>query len=409
MAAAMLAGCSTQTVTLAAPTLEQGAAAEPPSANGYKLLYSFKGGKDGRMPWGPLTDVNGKLYGTTQEGGTSCFGLGCGTVYEVSTTGKETVLYRFLGGTDGWAPRGGLTLLKGELYGTTSNGGGTAVSYGTIYDVTTAGKEHVLHSFTGSDGSHPEGGVTSVNGMFFGTASEGGASCGYSQGCGTIFSITAAGKFDALYTFKGRSAKDGAGPYDDLTVLNSELFGTTTYGGTAGVGVVFRSTLSGKEQVAYNFDGDSGSYPNSGFAAMKGNLYGTAPLGGANGDGVVFEITAAGKLHVIYAFKGTPDGSAPTGRLLAVNGYLYGTTGGGGTYRCYTRGYGCGTIFKVSTTGKETVLYDFKGGNDAAIPVAGLLDLNGVLYGTTMAGGTGKCSPSGSGAAGCGAVYEISP
>lgn len=83
-------------------------------------MYRFTGGSDGATPASGLIDVNGTLYGTTLNGGASCT---CGTVYSVSTSGAETVLYRFTGGTDGWIPIAGLTDVHGTLYGTTELGG----------------------------------------------------------------------------------------------------------------------------------------------------------------------------------------------------------------------------------------------------------------------------------------------
>jgi uncharacterized repeat protein (TIGR03803 family) len=108
----------------------------------YRVLYSFAGGSDGANPYGPLINVSGTLYGSTQGGGSSNHG----TVYSVSTTGAETVLHNFAGGSDGAAPQGALINVNGTLFGTTSNGG--SFSDGTVFNVSTATfDEKVLYSF----------------------------------------------------------------------------------------------------------------------------------------------------------------------------------------------------------------------------------------------------------------------
>src|SRR5271157_3857327 len=100
------------------------AAAQPSRAQSETVLYSFTAGADGASPYaGLVRDREGNLYGTTTAGGgsSSCFG-GCGTVFKVSSSGSETVLYSFTG-AEGATPYGGLVQdAKGNLYGTTSSG-----------------------------------------------------------------------------------------------------------------------------------------------------------------------------------------------------------------------------------------------------------------------------------------------
>jgi uncharacterized repeat protein (TIGR03803 family) len=134
-----------------------------------------------------LIDVDGTLYGTT-EGGGSCGGKidGCGTVFKVTRSGKESVLHFFGSGSDGDYPFAPLVDVDGALYGTTGGGGGdNSNPEGTIFRITAAGKENVLHSFTGSDGAVPQAGLTDVNGTLYGTTDGGGAS-----GNGTVFSLS---------------------------------------------------------------------------------------------------------------------------------------------------------------------------------------------------------------------------
>ncbi|HEY1869270.1 MAG TPA: choice-of-anchor tandem repeat GloVer-containing protein [Candidatus Cybelea sp.] len=159
-----------------------------------KVLHSFVGGKDGQFPLAALTAVGGSLYGTTKFGGTP----DSGTVFKISPTGSLKIIHAF-GGTakkDGASPTGPLTAVNGQLYGTTTGG-----NYGTVFSITTAGKETVLHDFGGNpDGANPTyGGLTNVNGTLYGTTSVGGT------GYGTVFAITTKGKESVVYSFAGNS------------------------------------------------------------------------------------------------------------------------------------------------------------------------------------------------------------
>ena len=123
---------------------------QPDVRAAYKVLYSFKGGTDGASLFDGLLALNGKLYGTTLNGGTGCSGVGCGTVFEMSTSGVKKVLHRFKNTPDGYAPFASLLPLHGKLYGTTQQGGASA--YGTVFEVSTFRREHVLYSFKGPTG-----------------------------------------------------------------------------------------------------------------------------------------------------------------------------------------------------------------------------------------------------------------
>src|SRR5271166_5494398 len=90
---------------------------QPDVGSGYKSLYRFKAGSDGGYPYGQLINVNGKLYGTTTEGGAN----GYGTVFDMTTSGQEHVIYSFKSGKDGAYPCAGLANVGGKLYGTTSS------------------------------------------------------------------------------------------------------------------------------------------------------------------------------------------------------------------------------------------------------------------------------------------------
>jgi uncharacterized repeat protein (TIGR03803 family) len=250
------------------------------------VLHEFAGPPDGWQPLAPLHNVNGTLYGTTQNGGSK----GYGTVFSITPGGKEKVLYSFRGGIDGAYPLAGLIDVKGTLYGTTPDGGAYSTYYcgrngapgcGTVFTITPSGKEKVLHSFgNGTDGADPGTGLVEVKGTLYGATDGGGA---YNDG--TVYSITPGGKEKVLNSSHGASAT--------LLNVNGTLYGTTTLGGAYGYGTVFSITLSGYETVLYSFKcgGQDGCYPYSGLSYVNGTFYGTTSLGGAHNDGTVYSIT----------------------------------------------------------------------------------------------------------------------
>ena len=392
------------------------------------VLYSFAGGSDGAVPANDvLLALNGKFYGITRSGGGSgCGGSGCGTVFKATSSGGETVLYRFQGGYDGRYPKGGLVERNGVLYGTTQGGG--SYGGGTFFKVTTAGKETVLHNFgavvrSGYDGYSPYGRLIYVaaTGKFYGTTISGGiATCG----CGTVFSVTPSGKETILHSFAG--APDGNFLTGSLIYNNGYLYGTSQLGGSGnasactgtsgvvGCGTIFRVSTSGAEKVLYNFTGGAdGAFPDAGLIDVSGKFYGMTGGGFTSSGcdpncGNVFSVTTSGTLHVIHTFAGPPsDGASPFGNLTNVKGVLYGATQyGGSDTACpgFSGVTGCGVVFRVTTSGKERVLYSFQGSPDGSTAQTSLLESGGVLYGTTDFGGSG-CAPSG----GCGTIFSITP
>jgi len=389
-----------------------------PSLASEKTVHVFKGEKDGAQPASELiADANGNLYGTTEAGGDGC-SAGCGTVFEITPAGKESVLYGFRGGSDGISPVDApLIDGSGGLVGTTAGGGGNGCAgygCGTIYGLAPDGTETVLYAFQGQgDGSYPFGGVVEdANGDLFGTTGDGGnfgGVCG-SYGCGTVFELTANGSLKTLYAFRGKS--DGSIPGGGV-ILDSagNLYGTTYYGGNKsancngiGCGVVFEISANGAYTVLYTFQGGAdGDSPEAGLVAdAAGNLYGTttfggnAPACGSNGCGTVFEVSPSGQEKILHAFQSGSDGLAPEASVVLDNaGNIYGTTYYGGSTSCKISGHiGCGTVFEVTPDGKETLLYVFRDHGTkprGAYPAAGLfLDSNGALYGTTSAGGKDK-------------------
>jgi hypothetical protein len=308
----------------------------PPQTKGgqwtYAILYSFKGGKDGYLPFGDLVfDGAGNLYGVTYFGGgkgTTCnpYYQYCGTVFELSPPktkgGKwtEKVLHSFAGATDGANPNGNLVLdSKGAIYGTTSAGGNegckssSSLGCGTAFQLEpptrTGGTwtEKMVHRFTGgTDGGAPNGGLT----------------------------------FDA----KGA------------------LYGTAGGGGSKSQGVVFRfASTKGSgnwiETVLHRFSA-SGNAPCCPMAKVtfdaSGNLY-SVSLSGTYFRGTVFRLEppmtrgGAWSFAILYTFKAAPDAAYPEAALIFDKaGDLYSTTKGGGTGTCSG---GCGTVFELVPLG----------------------------------------------------------
>jgi uncharacterized repeat protein (TIGR03803 family) len=204
--------------------------------------------------------------------------------------------------------------------------------------------------------------------------------------------------FTLLHTFSGGA--DGATPQAGmLRDASGNLYGTTTYGGNSGSGVLFRLDNAGNETVLYSFSGKTdGQYPTGNLLRdSSGNIFSTTYDGGnaPNLTGTVFKLNPSGKETVLYNFTGAADGGNPdTGLTADSSGNLYGTTESGGVN-------GFGTVFRVNlATGKQTVLHTFAGGQRCGIPFRATLlrDHAGNLYGTTPSGGYGQ-----------GCVYRLDP
>jgi len=350
-------------------------ATQPAEAQTFTVLHSFTGytgyPTDGARPEAVLVqDAAGNLYGTTYSGGTH----NEGTVFEVSATGKETLLHSF-GYSDGAFPYAGLIRDgAGNLYGTTYYGGSSG--YGIVFKLSKTGKETVLHNFTGSsshDGAYPRAGVIlDAQGNLCGTTYQGGL------GYGTVFKVSKAGKETVLHSFAG-GPSDGEFPYGGLVQdAAGNLYGTTYYGGNYENGTVFKANESGVT-VLYNFTGSpDGQWPYGGLIRDRaGDLYGTTYKGGTYDEGTVFELSKAGKETVLHSFTYS-DGAFPyAGLIRDTAGNFYGTTSKGGSFAI-------GTVFELSGSGKETVLYNFVPGGPGEYPIGGVIrDAQGNLYGTT--------------------------
>jgi uncharacterized repeat protein (TIGR03803 family) len=411
----------------------------------YTALYTFTGA-DGEYPLGNVVrDQAGNLYGTAFNGGdlSGCNGSGCGVVFKVDRNGRETVLYSFTGGADGAFPASDLLRDEaGNLYGTTHGGGDVSVSAcsfnpgcGVVFKVDPTGKESVLYAFTGgADGLGPSSGlIRDEADNLYGTTVMGGdlirVCAGFpAPGCGVVFKVDPTGKESVLYAFSGGA--DGYAPYGDLLRGSAgELYGVASNGGDVsgfcgdfvldatgflGCGTVFKLDPAGKFAVLHTFHGaDGGPFPDGWLVPdNEGNLYGMSGNGGdlsgcsGLGCGVVFKVDRRGNETVLYSFTGGADGAETfAGVVRDEEGNLYGTTYFGGDFSgSLCTSTGCGVVFKLDPTGKESVLYAFTGGTDGASPNAGLfLGEKGNLYGTASDGGDTSCNVP----YGCGVVFKI--
>lgn len=162
--------------------------------------------------------------------------VGCGTVFSVTRSGKEKVLHNFGTGSDGGFPSASLLEVNGTLYGTTQDGG-KYHSNGTVFSITLGGVEKVLHNFgKGADGADPAAPLIESKGKLYGTTYVGPCSPSCRQGNGTVFSITTGGTEKVLHSF---TYADGTTPAAALVDVNATLYGTTSFGGAYGWGTVF--------------------------------------------------------------------------------------------------------------------------------------------------------------------------
>jgi uncharacterized repeat protein (TIGR03803 family) len=385
-------------------------------------IHDFGSGPDGENPQsGVIFDQDGHLFGSVALGGIS----GDGVIYTLTPAGDgvswtESILYQFKGRPDGQTPDSILTMSPtGKLFGTTQLGGTKNV--GTVFMVIPPaapggrGKERILYSFgtISHDGASPNVGLLPGSHGFYGVTSAGGA-----NGRGTIFHLVPASNpadpwiETILHNFAGA---DGAFPSSDL-VMDSEgnLYGTTLLGGANDVGTVYRltpPTMSGgtwTESVLFSFGGPDGSSP-FGRLQLDGDdvLYGTTSGGGASQAGTVFRLIAPEQPgdswteSVLYSFSGGRDGGSPeAGVIIGNQGRLIGTASTGGSGG---PDFG-GVVFVLNPptvpggSWTETVLHSF-GGPNGFRPLSRLVGRNGAMYGTTSAGGRN----------GTGTVFVLTP
>jgi uncharacterized repeat protein (TIGR03803 family) len=259
----------------------------------------------------------------------------------------------------------------------------------------------VLHSFTdGTDGAVPSPIIRDAQGNLYGTTRFGGnPSCG-EDSCGTVFKVDSAGNETVLYRFQGGS--NGTNPVAGLVRdAAGNLYGTTQGNGfIGGDSVVFKVDPSGNQTVLYVADTPQASALDSPLALdAQGNLYGMSPYSGDSscrkdglGCGDLFRLSPSGEITVLHAFTPTEGVQPEGGVVLDSKGNLYGTANFGGDLKCESLGYGyfqagCGTIYKLDTSGNFSVLHTFTGRVDGSFPLGLIIDPEGNLYGIAQNGG----------------------
>jgi uncharacterized repeat protein (TIGR03803 family) len=401
-AAALLAACGGSQSLIGAPDAMPPVQSSFAEAKRYQVVHSFTNFHDGAEPEN-LIVVGNRFYGTTFAGGyqgkTECK-QGCGVVFSMAMDGSGyRVLHRFKGGTDGAGPTN-ITLINNAIFGVTYQGGlGPCLDYGfgftgcgTVFRVSPDGSGYAqLHAFTHhnskGDGDAPAD-VIFYHGELYGSTYAGGGKC-QPNGCGTIFRLGFHGKgFAIVYAFAG--GRDGASPGDGLAVMGDALFGTTQNGGRitkgVGTGTIFRISAGSKYKQLFTLQ--RYGMPEAGLLAYGGLLFGTTATGGKpdcpHGCGSVYSIRPNGSgFTVLYAFDSLTSAVAPEANLVNLGGVLYGSSSAGGTH-CQPGG--CGTVFSISPDGTNfQVVYSFKGGAQGASP-GEIVPVGTSIYGVAQAG-----------------------
>jgi uncharacterized repeat protein (TIGR03803 family) len=388
-------------------------------ANLTPLFYFPQGsGADGT----PIMDDQGNFYFVGGGGPNLCNTYyACGEIDELSPTSSGgynlTVLYDFVGGSQGWGPQG--TLVRdsaGNLYGTAANGGDSSLCFegfgcGVVFEISN-GVETVLHTFTANgDGITPTSGlIMDASGNLYGTTAGGGA-----KNYGTVYELSPNGSggfnYAVIYSFQGAAVRDGASPHSPLTLdSQGNLYGSTAAGGAddpycyyygLGCGSVYELSPSGSgtftEKVLYAFRGTAnGVYATYGVTFDdSGNLYGVTFNGGppcsnrnSGGCGVVYMLTPQERgqwtettLYTFASDVNNVDGSNyPRGALTYYNGLLYGFASGGASQT--------GTFYSIapSVAGSLQTIYSYGGGYDGGSPVGQpFIGIDGTLYGAAYA------------------------
>lgn len=380
-------------------------------------LFSFSG-TNGIEPQGPLLQASdGNLYGMARETthdkyGNGGFGFyGHGTVFRITTNGFFTTLASFaaLNDTNGYGANSLAGLIEGDsgnFYGTTPWGG--KFKQGTIFKVTSNGVLNFLASFAGTNGSYPQAALLrGPNNILYGTTFADGPKriipleTRFNYDAGKVFSINYRGEIKTLVSF---NEANGSRPCNRLIQgKDGNLYGTTGSGGLqyivptdngmpTGRGTVFKIVPDGAMSTLIVFNGCNGIGPSSLIQSSDGSLYGITSISGAtntanmnesyswepySGEGTVFKITPSGKFSILVLFVGA-NGKNPNSFILGKDGNLYGTT--------------ASTILKMTTSGKLTTLYSFTEGSGTWPNHSTLMQgADGNLYGTTSRCGKNQC------------------
>jgi uncharacterized repeat protein (TIGR03803 family) len=213
------------------------------------VLHSL--GTSGELLGGVTLSTSGRFYGTIADGSLAAHGA----IFKLTAGGNLTILHSFTGGADGDLPLAPpIEGIDGNFYGTTSEGGSLSTvcpsGCGTVYELTSSGTLIVLHTFVGTDGAFPLAPlVQGTDGNFYGTT----FTAGY-KGNGTIFRISPSGKFLSLFNFHGANGSNPEAPL--IQGSDGALDGTTVNGGSFNAGVGFKFVNSSLT-VLHNFTGGS--------------------------------------------------------------------------------------------------------------------------------------------------------
>jgi uncharacterized repeat protein (TIGR03803 family) len=374
-------------------------------------LFSF-GYTNGQSPNRLVRTRDGNFYGTTYGGGlggSACSStFKCGVIFRFSLASGLQIIHRFSGSDGGNPVTGLIPAATGGFYGTTYYGG--ARSGGTVFQFSGAALSTVYAFGAMGEGQQPNSLIQASDGNLYGTTESGVGAAQF----GTIFRLTPGGSLTTLKAYAGGHPAVGILPQGIIEASDYNFYGAIGQGGTTtSLGSIFQLTPGGQYNTLHTFRRSDGGILEAGLIqASDGNFYGVTSAGGdpthcksafVPGCGTVFRITSSGVFTVLHRFKNS-DGASPNAELFqAADGFLYGSTyGGGPAPTCPASpvsGLGCGTIFRISLNGNLTTLYYFMG-LDGANPGSPLIQgLDGSLYGTTDRGGT----------SGAGTIFRLTP
>ena len=350
-----------------------------------------------------LRDKNGNLFGTIDTAGGEFYELPAGPPPR-----RIRVFFNFGNRFRTQNPYGRLKQdLAGNFYGVTLTGGTGRNANGIIYKVSASPNfvPTLLHVFNCSPGESC--GPTSPLARDPATGDLCGSAGGGTAGAGILYKLATSGILTVVYSFTG--GVNGDGPSGDFVIDSAWNFYGAAGGGDAvacppfpgeplsgGCGIVYKVDASATETVLHTFTGPDGANPNDLVTDAAGNLYGSAFLGGDGssacsggisqrpGCGVVFKIDTLGTFSVLHSFTGGSDGAFPNDIVVDPSGNVYGAAGGGGSSTCEPGATppGCGTAFKIDTSGNFCVVYTFTGGSAGAFPTPITLDRgSGNLFG----------------------------
>ncbi len=402
-------------------------------------LVAFNG-TNGAYPIGPLVLANdGNLYGETRYGGSN----NSGTLFRLGTTGEFKTLVSFDANAPTVDTQNALSLgHDGKLYGTTQNGGQSG--WGTIFSVTTNGDLATLFEFGDPQGEVPNGLAIGGDGSLYGTTASGG-----SQGAGTLFKLDTNLVFSSLasvvgtqeapwpvrlivdalgnfYGASGASALFKMEPNGYLTSLafsdtnktqvvsslivggDNTLYGTTYFLGYAYAygGIVFKFSPEGELTTLVTFNGANGDFPRALAFGKDGNLYGLTE--GAMGDGVyqgtgtVFKVTTTGVLTTLASFPWTitnPAAGVSAILTLGNDGAFHGSAGFYGQTSARVDAGNDGYVFRLTSNGMTVLSLLLTNGGNSWVDTPLTQGRDGVFYGTTGRGGNSDL----------GTVFEIGP